>query len=101
VVYHSPVSSDHTTTPTSTFSPSASGSVAGNPAGSNLHSTDQTSTASDPSRSLISTRPLARSSEDVPWQMYLSPSLSDSLHSLDLDILNNPVDLVYPQHELG
>ena len=90
-----------TRSPTSAFSPSASGS-AGNPTTSNLHSTDQTSSASDPSRSLISTRPLARSCEVAPWQMYLSPSLSDSLHSLDLDILNpNSVDLVYPRHELA
>ena len=87
-----------TTGSTSAFSPSSSGSVVRNPAGPNLQSTDQTSTAtaSDPCRSLLSTRPLARSREDIPWQMYLSPSLSDSLHSLDLDI--NPVDLVYPQH---
>ena len=91
-----------TRSPTSAFSPSASGSVAGNPTRSNMHSTDQTSSASDPSRSLISTRPLARSREDAPWQMYLSPSLSESLHSLDLDILNpNSVDLVYPQHDLA
>lgn len=89
---------------TSSFLPTASGSVSEslNPTRSDLHSTDQTSSTSDPTRSLISTttRPLARSREDVPWQMYLSPSLSDSLHSLDLDILNpNPLDLVYPQHD--
>jgi hypothetical protein len=85
---------------TSAFLPSASDSVAGNPTRSNLHSTDQTSSTSDPSRSLISTRHLARSREDAPWQMYLSPSLSDSLHSLDLDILNpGSLDLVYPQHD--
>ena len=87
------------TSSTSAFSPSASGSVAGNPTRFNLHSTDQTSSAGDPSRSLISTRPLARSREDASWQMYLSPSLSDSLHSLDLDI--NSVDLGYPQHALA
>ena len=91
-----------TTSPTSGFSPSAS---AGNPTTttrSNLHSTDQTLSVSVPNRSLISTRPLARSREDIPWQMYLSPSLSDSLHSLDLDMLDhNSVDLVYPQHALA
>ena len=89
---------------TGAFSPGASGgSVAGNLTRSNLHPTDQTtSSASDPSRSSMSNRPLARSSEDVPWQMYLSPSLSDSLYSLDLDILDpNSVGLVYPQHDLA
>ena len=92
-----------TTSPTSAFSPTAtSGLVAtGNPTRSNLHDpTDQPSSASDPSRSSISTGPhLARSSEDVPWQMYLSPSLSDSLYSLDM-LDPNSVDLVYPQHAL-
>jgi len=29
---------------------------------------------------------VARFREDAPWQMYLSASLSDSLHSLDLNI---------------
>ena len=91
-----------TTTPTSVFSPSAGDSVAENPTRSNFHSIDQTSSTSDPSRSLMSAGPLALSSEDAHWQMYLSPSLSDSLHSLDLDNLDpNPVDLTYPQHPLA
>ena len=90
------------TGPTGAFSPGASGgSVAGNLTRSNLHPTDQTtSSASDPSRSSMSNRPLARSSEDVPWQMYLSPSLSDSLYSLDI-LDPNSVGLVYPQHDLA
>ena len=96
---------DFTTSPTSPFSPNANASVVGNHTGSNLHSTDQTLYVTDPSRSLISesTMPLAPSREDASWQMYLSSSLSDSLHSLDLDMLNpnNSVDLVYPQHALA
>ena len=90
------------TSPTSAFSPRASGSVAENPTSSNLHSTDQTtSSASELSRSSISTGPLARSRED-DWQMYLTPAISDSLNSLDhLDILNpDSVDHVYPPHTL-
>ena len=87
------------TGPAGAFSPTANDSVAVNPTRSDLHSTDQTSSTSDPGRrSLMS----ARSQEDTPWQMYLSGSLSDSINSPDLDVLNpDPFDLVYPQHELA
>jgi hypothetical protein len=81
------------TDPAGAFSPTANDSAAVNPTRSDLHSTDQTSSTSDPGRrSLMS----VRSQEDTPWQMYLSSSLSDSIHSPDLDI--HPF---YPQHELA
>ena len=84
-----------TTTPTSPFFPTGSDSVAGNPTMSNLHSTDQTS-----SPLTSAGGPVTLSSEDAQWQMYISPSLSDSLHSLDLDNLTS-TDLAYPQHTLA
>ena len=56
-------------------------------------------TSSDPGgRSSTLARPIARSREDNPWQMYLSASLPDSLHSFDLDIPDpHSLDLVYSQ----
>ena len=86
--------------PAGAFSPSAGagGSVTANPT---PHSTEMSSFRDSAGRSLISTSPVV-APEDTLWQMYLSDSLSDSVHSLDLNILDpDPLDLVYPPlHEL-
>ena len=68
-----------------------------------LGHSDQTPSSINPEdRSSMTTGSvLARSREDAPWQMYLSASLSDSLHSLDLNIPEpGSLDLAYPQPEL-
>ena len=83
-----------TASPAGAFSPTASDPVAVNPTRADFHSNDRTLSTDDPSRS----------GEDTAWRMYVSDSLSDSINSLDLDILDpDSLHLVYPleHHELA
>ena len=83
-----------TASPAGAFSPTSSDPVAVNPTRSDFHSNDRTLFIDDPSRS----------DEDTAWRMYVSDSLSDSINSLDLDILDpDSLHHVYPLelHELA